>query len=114
LYLPIPGYDVDGDTLVASLFDGPFQGTFYQVDSTGQPTNTVLNIGDPVTNIDFLVNYRPATFFFGIDTFQYIVTDTSGSASFSLSVAIQVDFVNQPPFANSGNSTSKNFLGIFF
>lgn len=93
--------------MVASIYQSPNHGVLYQVDALNQTTNeTVTTI---VTNGLSLVTYKPALYYYGVDTFQYVVTDPFGSVSFSLSVAITVNFVNQAPFASSASSTSMNF-----
>lgn len=45
------------------------------------------------------VDYAPARNYFGPDSFSYVVQDTAGLLSNAASVAIDVQYVNQPPVA---------------
>lgn len=79
--------DPDGDTLTAQ--------------AVTQPQNGTLSL-----NSDGTFTYVPNPGYFGVDNFQYQVTDPSGATSGTAYIALDVNFVNHAPVTASDNLTT--------
>ncbi len=82
--------DVDGNTLTATLLTSPAHGTVAFNPSGG-------------------FSYTPATGFLGVDGFQYLAGDGEASASSTVTITVNEEWLNAPPAAQPDNyATSEN------
>jgi len=81
-------YDPDGDTLTASLLNGPANGTLH-------------------LNADGSFTYTPNLDFNGTDSFSYQVSDGNGGTALG-SVSLTVNFVNQQPGFTASDPPASN------